>query len=270
MNRAVLLLLLVVPALATANPRPLPFSYPYETLPSGKLEVEQYTDLIPIRVARENTDGTLDGVFSVRSILQTEIEYGLTDHIEVSWYFVFRQGASATTPFLQFSGVKQRVRFRLAETGEWPVDVGVYLELAEFHDELEFEEKLLLSRRFGAVTAVANLWIEQEYYFQSGDTKHIYNPTAGVTYELSPKAIVGLEYWGRGRFDDAEDVTDMTGVTDAPTRTHHYLGPTFLAQSGKLFFSLGAYVRLDRLTGSQTAGDPYGKLWFRSVIGVEL
>ena len=270
MNRAVLLLLLVVPALATANPRPLPFSYPYETLPSGKLEVEQYTDLIPILVARENTDGTLDGVFSVRSILQTEIEYGLTDHIEVSWYFVFRQGASATTPFLQFSGVKQRVRFRLAETGEWPVDVGVYLELAEFHDELEFEEKLLLSRRFGAVTAVANLWIEQEYYFQSGDTKHIYNPTAGVTYELSPKAIVGLEYWGRGRFDDAEDVTDMTGVTDAPTRTHHYLGPTFLAQSGKLFFSLGAYVRLDRLTGSQTAGDPYGKLWFRSVIGVEL
>lgn len=270
MNRTILLLLLVAPAVATANPRPLPFSYPYETLPSGKLELEQYTDLVPVRVARENPDGTLDGVFGVRSILQTEIEYGLTDRVEVGWYFVFRQAASATTPVLQFSGVKQRVRFRLAEAGEWPVDVGLYLEVAELHDEFEVEEKLLLSRRFGAVTAVVNLWIEQEYYFQSGDTKHIYNPTAGVTYELSPKSIVGLEYWGRGRFDRAEDVTDEAGATDAPKRTHHYLGPTFLAQSGKLFFSLGAYVRLDGLTGTQTAGDPYGKLWFRSVIGVDL
>ena len=82
MNRAVLSLLLFMPALASASPRPLPFSYPYETLPEGKLEVEQYTDLVPIRVERENPDGTLDGVFGVRSILQTELEYGLTDHID--------------------------------------------------------------------------------------------------------------------------------------------------------------------------------------------
>jgi len=255
-------------ATALANPRPLPFTYPYESLPAGKLEVEQYVDLVPVRVARENPDGTLDGVLGVRSVLQTELEYGITDRIEFGWYFAFRQGASANTPFLRFQGVKQRLRIRLGEAGEWPVDVGLYFEIAEFHDELELEEKILLAKRFGPVNVVANLWVEQEYYFQTGDTKFIYNPTAGVTYEISPKLIVGLEYWGRGRFDSARDTTD--GTSEAPTRTHHYVGPTFLAQSGKVFLSLGAYLRLDGVTDSAAVGDPFGKLWIRTLIGIEL
>lgn len=255
---------------ASASPRPLPFSYPYETLAAGKLEVEQYADFIPVRVARENPDGTLDGVFGVRSLLQTELEYGLTDRIELGWYFAFRQGASADTPFLQFSGIKQRARVRLAEAGEWPVDVGLYLEIAEFHNELEFEEKLLLAKRFGPLNATVNLWIEQEYYFQTGDTKYIYNPTAGVSYELSPKFIMGLEYWGRGRFDSATDTTDMTGVSEAPTRTHHYLGPTFLAQKGSIFLSLGAYLRLDGLADPAAVGESFGKVWIRTLLGIDL
>ena len=257
-------------ATASASPRPLPFSYPYETLPSGRLEVEQYADLTPVRVARENPDGTLDGVFGVRSILQTELEYGITDRFELGWYFVFRQGATADTPFLRFAGVKQRLRVRLAEAEEWPVDVGLYFEVAEFSDEVEVEEKILLAKRFGAFNVVANLWVEQEYYFQTGDTKYIYNPTAGVTYEFSPRFIAGLEYWGRGRFDSAEDTTDMRGASDAPTGTRQYLGPTFLAQQGKVFFALGAYLRLDGLADGVAVGEPFGRVWVRSLIGVEL
>lgn len=262
--------LLSLSTIASANPRPLPFSYPYETLPAGKFEVEQYADLVPVRVERENPDGTLDGVFGVRSILQTELEFGITDRVEFGWYFAFRQGASSGTPFLRFSGVKQRVRVRLAEAGEWPVDLGLYLEVAEFYDEIEVEEKILLSRRFGPITAVANLWVEQEYYFQTGDTKYIYNPTAGVTYEFSPKFIAGLEYWGRGRFDTAKDTTDITGESEAPTSTHHYLGPTFVAQSGSVFFSLGVYLRLDGIADRAVVGDQFGKVWVRSLIGIEL
>ena len=259
-------------ATASANPRPLPFSYPYETLPGGKLEVEQYVDFTPVRVPRENPDGTLDGVFGMRSVLQTELEYGITDRIELGWYFLFRQGATAGTPFLRFAGVKQRLRVRLAEAGEWPIDVGLYAEVAELDDELEFEEKILLAKRFGPVNVVANLWVEQEYYFQTGDTKYLYNPTAGVSYELSPKIVAGLEYWSRGRFDSANDKNDVmdAGASEAPTRTHHYLGPTFLAQQGKVFFSLGAYLRLDGLADGAKVGDPFGKVWIRSLIGVEL
>lgn len=266
-----LLALLVVAALASpalANPHPNPFSYPYETLPAGKLEVEQYLDLVPVRVELENPDGTIDGVTSLRSVHVTELEYGLTDRLEFGWYFQFRQGASSTTPFLQFDGVKQRLRYRFAEAGTFPVDIGVYVELAEFHNELEFEEKLLLRKRLGDINLVANLWVEQEWYFQTKDTKFIFNPTVGASYEINPKVIVGAEYWARGRFDKTTAAELDNG--DAPTASHHYLGPTLLLQQSNVFLSLGVYARLDNFTKSAVVNDQYGKLWVRAIVGVEL
>lgn len=257
-------------ATASANPRPLPFSYPYETLPQGKVEVEQYLDFVPVRVERERPDdGTLEGVWSIRSVLTTELEWGITDRLEAGFYFQFRQGASGTTPFLRFDGIKQRLRYRVAETGELPVDIGIYLEAAQFHDELEFEEKLLLSKRVGDFVLVANLWVEQEWYFQDSNTKFIYNPTAGASYEITPRFQVGFEYWARGRFDDTSDDPASDG-SDAPTKAHHYLGPTFLYQQASLFASLGTYVRLDDLGEAAIVDDPYGKLWVRVILGVEL
>lgn len=255
---------------AAANPHPNPFSYPYQTLPAGKLEIEQYTDLVPVRVEKENPGGTLDGVFGVRSVLTTEFELGITDRLEFGWYFAFRQGATADTPFLRFSGVKQRLRYRFAEAGELPVDVGVYLEVAEYHDEIEFEQKLLLARQLGAIDLVANLWVEQEWYFQTKETKLIYNPTLGASYQITPKLIVGGEYWARGRFDDASRGVGEPTSSDAPTSTHHYLGPTLLLQSANVFLSLGVYARLDGLADAQAVNDPYGKIWLRSIIGLEL
>lgn len=254
---------------ALANPRPLPFTYAYPTLPAGKFEFEQYVDLVPVRVSKELPDGSAQGVMSLRSVLQTELEYGITDRLELGWYFVFRQGASAESPFLRFDGIKQRLRYRLAEEGEWPINVGLYLEVAEFHNEIEVEEKILLSRRFGRLNLIANLWVEQEYYFQTGETKFIYNPTVGATFELSPHFTVGAEYWARGRFDSKRGPTDLDGSSDAPTATRHYVGPTLLVQSGEYWLSAGAYVRLDGLSSGNTEiGEPYGRVWVRAIIGI--
>ena len=100
---------------ASANPHPLPYSYPYQTLAEGEVEVEEIVDLVPMRVAREKLDGTRDAVTAVRSQLQTEVELGLTDRLELGLYFAFRQGATADTPALRFEGLKQRLRYRFAE-----------------------------------------------------------------------------------------------------------------------------------------------------------
>jgi len=259
---------------ARATPRPLPFTYPVQTLPQGTLEVEQYVDLTPVRVAREEAAGT-EAVTSLRSVLQTELEYGLTDRLELGFYFVFRQAASATSPYLQFQGLKQRLRYELSERAVWPIEVGLYGEVAEFHDEFEFEEKILLQRRMGAWNFGVNLWVEQEYYFQTGDWRFIYNPTAGVSYEISPKFSLGAEYWLRGRFDD-DDASQPAGLPGVNTETpsgstaRHYLGPTFMVQSAEYFLSLGAYARMDGLTDEAVVGDAWGKLWVRTLIGVHL
>jgi hypothetical protein len=257
----------VVAPEALANPHPLPFSYPYQTLPKGRIEVEEIADLVPMRVSREREDGTRDGVMSLRSRLQTELEIGITDRLELGLYFQFQQGATADTPAMRFDGLKQRLRYRFAEEGDWPVDVGVYFELAEFHNEFELEEKLLLSRRFGYLTAVANLWVEQEYYFQEQEWKLIYNPTAGLHYEVSPSLILGLEYWARGRFDEAKAAA-RAATSDSPDGARHFLGPTVLLQSGEAWWSTGVYARLDNLGDAFQPEDPYGKMWIRTIVGL--
>jgi hypothetical protein len=260
------LAVLALPALAFANPHPLPYSYPYQTLPKGKIEVEEIVDLTPMRVAREKDDGTRDAVTSLRSQLQTELELGLSDRLELALYFSFQQGATADTPAMRFDGLKQRLRYRFAEEGDLPLDLGLYLEVAEFHNEIELEEKLLLSRRFGYLTTVCNLWVEQEYYFQAQEWKLIYNPTLGASYEFSPSFMLGLEYWARGRFDKAEATVQTS--SDIPTGTRHYLGPTVLLQSGEAWWSTGVYARLDHLGRAQQAEDPYGKVWIRTMVGL--
>lgn len=258
---------LALSAAAFANPHPLPYSYPYQTLPKGKVEVEEIADLVPMRVAREKLDGTRDAVTAVRSELQTELEIGVTSRLELGLYFDFKQGATADTPAMRFGGVKQRLRYRFAEEGDLPVDTGVYFELAEYYNEVEIEEKLLLSKRFGYLTAVCNLWVEQEYYFQDQQWKLIYNPTLGATYEISPNFMLGLEYWAHGRFNKA---AALTGQDDAGTAggARQYLGPAFMLQSGEAWWSVGAYARLDHFSQSAVAEDPYGKVWIRSMVGM--
>lgn len=250
---------------AAANPHPLPFSYPYQTLPKGRIEVEQVVDLVPMRVAREKADGTRDAVTALRSRLQTELEIGVRDRLELGLYFSFQQSATADTPAMRFDGLKQRLRYRFAEEGDLPVDLGVYVEVAEFFNEIEFEQKLLLSRRFGYLTLVSNLWVEQEYYFQTEEWKLIYNPTLGGTFEFSPNLMLGLEYWARGRFNKAAAAESNS---DTPVAARHYLGPTLLLQSGEAWWSTGVYARLDNFAEAARAEDPYGKVWVRTMVGL--
>src|SRR6188768_2622619 len=93
---AALALLLLAPQVL-ANPHPLPYSYPYQTLPKGDVEIEEIVDLVPVRVSREQADGTRDAVMALRYQLQTELEIGVTDRLELALYFAFRQGATADT-----------------------------------------------------------------------------------------------------------------------------------------------------------------------------
>lgn len=258
--------LLLAPT-ALANPHPLPYSYPYQTLPTGKVEVEEIADLVPMKVAREKDDGTRDSVTALRSQLQTELELGVSDRLEAALYFSFHQSATAGTPAMRFDGLKQRLRYRFAEEGDWPVDAGIYFEVAEFYNEVELEEKILLHKRFGYLTTVCNLWVEQEYYFQEQQWKLIYNPTLGATYELSPHLMLGLEYWARGRFNEPkQSATDESA--DSPAGARHFLGPALLLQSGEAWWSTGVYARLDHFGEALKVDDPYGKVWIRTMVGM--
>lgn len=257
---------------AFATPRTLPFSYPNETLQQGALEVELYTDVNPLRVAADPTGLTPGNIWAPAYGLQTEFEYGITDRVELGLYQVFEASPVAGGDnALLFDGLKWRVRTRLAEPGELPVDIGLYLELETMHDEVALEGKLNLQRRFASVRLLANLWAE-EAWARPLDTKAhgreaelIINPTAGASFEVTPTFQPGLEYWARGQLSASGD----TPQDRENSRVHHFLGPTSHLNFGKLWWTAGLYFNLNSLS-TPKPGDAYGPVWFRSVIGLDL
>ena len=166
-----------------------------------------------------------------------------------------------------FDGTKQRLRFRLAEQGELPVDVALYGEVSEFHDELELEEKVILSKRFDKVRVMANLWFEESFEHYSGEAEVLFHPTLGVTGEITPVFHVGAEYWAAGKLENEGAPGSVDEFND---RFHHYVGPAVSLQFGKLWWSAAAYLRLDSMKRAVEIDDQYGHLWVRSVIGLSL
>jgi hypothetical protein len=250
-----------------ANPRPLPFTYQHEQLAAGESELEQFVDLTPVRAYSE---GSGEPAWYGLSAFQTEFEHGISDRLELGLYLSFVPGVAsgyANAPRArEGTGLKQRLRYQLAPTGEWPVDLGIYGEIVENEREVEFEAKLILQRRLGRVRLVANVTAEEELYYD-GKRDFVLAPSAGITFEPTPAVQPGLEWWMQGEYPH-ENAPSPRPFQLGP---HHYLGPTLLIQFGRLWWTNGIYVRLNEMDHTMVAGvDSYGLIWARSVIGVGL
>ncbi len=243
---------------ARATPRPLPFTYIYETLPAGDAEVELYADLTPLRAIDAN--GAPARYLGVQD--QLEIEYGITDRLELGLYLTLAPvdtGLMFAPDMPEGTGVKQRLRYRFAEAGRWPLDLAIYGEVTETQREVELEAKVILQRRLGPLRIAANAWAERELYFR-GAREWVANPTAGVVFEKWIRVQPGVEYWMRAEHADGG------GWVVGPQQ---YLGPTVLLQLGKLWWSNGFYFRLDGLTTPAIgSGLPFGPVWARTIVGI--
>lgn len=251
---------------AQANPRPLPFSYQHEQLGKGESELEQFVDFSPTR-AQAIPSGDL-AWFGLTSFI-TEFETGITDRLELGLYVTFAPSAPndfTTTPLpLEGNGLKQRLRYALAPSGEWPIDVSLYGELAENEREIEVEAKVLLQRRISFARIIANLSAEREFYFD-GHHDIVLNPSAGVTFDPVAWIQPGLEYWLHAEFPEEGSPHPVPfGL-----KPHSYLGPTCLLQFGRVWWTNGFYMRVSNLNHTLEAGETFGNFWFRSVIGVGL
>jgi hypothetical protein len=259
---------LAAPAAASASPRPLPMSEPYETLVEDKLELEQRVDAVPVRVEPQVPEG---GSLRLRSELATELRLGWSDRLELGVSIGLRQDAAPTAPPLRLAGFGQRARLRFAEAGDWPVDVALQVALAEHHDGVSAAERAIVSWRYGGLHALANFEVGQRYGSPGGEWRHAYLATGGVGYEVVPGYSIGAEYWVRGRLDQARSGPVLVDDPDDPgAEVLHYAGPAAFVQRRRLWLAAGAHVRLDRLASSAPVGDRFGELWVRVLVGLEL
>jgi len=254
---------------ASANPRPLPFTYQYETLPKGEVEVEQFVDVAPLYAWDSEHHSVLEPAYT----LTTEVEYGLTDRLELGLYMVMKNdpaGAGADAP-LYFDGLKQRLRYRIGREGQLPVDLALYLEVAELHDEIELEEKIIVQKRFGQLKAIANLWVEQGFE-RGGEVAFYLKPTVGLVYELNENATIGAEYWMNAEYTLAEpagEEEEPSAQDEWNHAPHHFIGPAVSLRWEKLWWTTGVYGRLDDFDRVIRPGDKFGRAWVRTAIGLQ-
>ncbi|MFI5299260.1 MAG: hypothetical protein ACHREM_14290 [Polyangiales bacterium] len=252
--------LIAASSTARANPRPLPFTYIHESLPEGETEIEQYVDYVPMRVQSSLTGATH---WYGATQFQTEFEHGITDRLELGLYVTYAptpsEALQQSIDLTEGTGFKERLRFKLADTGAWPIDVALYGEVTESQNEIELEGKVILQRRIGHLRVAANAWVEREYYFD-GRTNWVLNPTIGLTYDGSASVQPGIEYWMRAEYPDG----------GPSTGANHYLGPAVLLQLGRLWWSSGVYYRLNDASRRDDPGTGMAHVWVRSVIGFGL
>jgi len=249
----VLLVALALPLAARADRRIFAYTYPYMTLPKGSLEMEHYLDL-GLRGPTVAWDGPVSPTAPVdythpTYLHQVELEYGITDRLDFGFYNVFAQDPSGV---FKFDGVKLRSRYRFGDPGLHFVDPAVYLEFVYFGDEIEIEQKLILSKILGKVEVAFNLTLEEELELGAKEWEYVVLPSVAIGYHFTPGFAVGLEYVGRMQIEEEEVESYVS-----------YLGPCISVASGPFYWTLAAEPQLGRRTSMAA-------VQIRSILGIVL
>lgn len=170
-------------SVAEAHLRDYLVNQPYYTTEKGEFEVAFWNDVL-------FPDADNDDTYKTRH--QIEFEYGLTDRLQLAYYEVYTWDRAKDWERDQF---KIEAKLRLAEAGDWPVDVALYTEYKNPDGTREarsdaLENKLILSKDVGPWNFITNAVFEKELNTHS-DWEFEY--TAGVSYALTPRTRLGLE-----------------------------------------------------------------------------
>lgn len=204
------LLVVALPAVASADRRAFTRTYEYMTMPTGETEVEIYTT---------QSRATFDDGSPQSFDLQLEIEHGITDRWDVSLYHVFAQSTGDGTLSdpgepLHFKEMKLRTRYRFAERGELPVDPLAYFEMKKSFGASVYvaEAKAIVARDFGLVTVAVNPILEVKFGGDVDEAEVEVGWAAGVSYEVAAALKVGAETWGGFEVE----APDEAGVSAGP------------------------------------------------------
>ena len=175
--------LVLLPQVAGAHMRDYLVNEPYYTTKKGEVEVELRNDM---------NFSEADNDDSYNSKHQVELEYGLTDHLQLAYYEVYTWDRAKDW---ERDAFKIEAKLRLFEAGQLPVDVAFYTEYQnpngpqDAHSDV-IENKVILSKDLGPWNLIGNVVFERDINEHS-EWKFEY--TAGVSYPVRPTTRIGLE-----------------------------------------------------------------------------
>ncbi len=210
--------LMVFAGVAGADQKNYVWTYDYSSLAKDSAEIEFYQTAV-----------TRDRKVSSRSDWQQqiELEYGITDHLDAALYEMYERPVGGT---FDYAGYKFRLRYRIAEKNQLPLDVVLYAEHQENVIEPNaFEGKLIFAKDIGKVNIAYNQIYERQY--SPGVGAHEY--AGGVSYEVLPFLRLGAE--SKGSYKKGE----------------YAVGPTIAWVGGRIWANIGAVFSLNDKTNDR-------------------
>lgn len=193
----------------------------YSTLGAGEAELEYWNTAVTKDIQTRSASDWNQKI---------ELEYGITDRLNVALYQVFEQEADSNS--LTYAGYNVELKYRIAEQNKLPVDILLYVEHEVSTIEGGVNEgKVILAKEIGKFNIAYNQIYEKVNSEHQGD--HGY--AAGIGYEVVPWLRAGFE--SKGSYTHGE----------------YAVGPTLAWTGNRIWANLGAVFALNHKTNDREA-----------------
>jgi hypothetical protein len=215
------LVLVLIPAVASADPRPFTFVTDAYPMGKGDWEIEQWVTYNGDFDADANANG-----FEFR----TEFEFGLADNFDLAFYlpeWTYADDGEGWDTDFEGGAVEGIVYLSNPVTDI--VGVALYGEVKVREDELEFEQKVILHKDIDKWTLAYNLVLETEIEGvfdndEETEVEGVLEHTLGASYRVAPDWGVGAEAVIESVYADWDEYEDTTV----------WAGPNVTYQGGKI------------------------------------
>jgi hypothetical protein len=169
--------------------------YGYETVPPGRTMIELHSNFT-ITGSKKTINGLLPTQHAFHETL--EITQGFNSWFETGFY-IFTSARSGNG--WQWVGTHLRPRFRIPEEWHWPVGISLSNEIGYqrpnfSEDTWTWEMRPVIDKEFKKWYLSFNPTFERAIRGPNVDRGFEFSPNFKVSYDLTKKIAVGLEYYG--------------------------------------------------------------------------
>ncbi|MCK9209932.1 MAG: hypothetical protein M0P61_03750 [Ignavibacteriaceae bacterium] len=252
-----LFLFLLLTSSSQADRRYFGRSYMANTLPAKAFEFELWN------TARI---GKAEGYY-YRFQPRMEFEYGITDRLTTSFYMNFNsqqiENPTTSSKEFAFAGTAVEFRYRLTELGEYMVDPAVYFELTYAGSEIEYESKLILSKRIGSIITALNITGEIGRDVIANKHETSFELTGGLGYDITPTFAASLEFKNHSNFNN---------IYGRKANSALFIGPSINLLTDKFYFTVNFLAQVTGEPAVKSGLDLTGheKYEIRTILGIEL
>ena len=166
------------------------------------------------------------------------LDSGVTDQLSLRFRVNFNDPAGDN---LEFDRFEIGGKYELAEKGEWPVDVGLYLTyIGDSGSNTEFlQSRILLAKDLDDYQLTSNIQVEREIGAGESNSDSTLSFNVAGLYKIDSVSKVGFDYFG-----NYGELNDLSNFND----NQHLFGPTYvhkLEVAGITLFTSGLFGLTD-------------------------